>query len=812
LIICHYTNNEIEKKPMNIKTTTLINNVRNSLRHCALAVAAAAGLSVGSVQAQTITTVIDLGTAGNGTSVEARAPLQKIGLGSLPPGSLLRSVALNYRLDAGQPYLGSLGPLFADSNGNNGILMIAGSPNDGNYAKSAATTLPWASGEDYDVGVTASATLTAAQGLPAIDLSNYAVWLQTGWRGTWSGSITLEYDIAPLWIRLDTPANGEAFLSGDVISATATLLETTPATGPYNVKFFTRLLPSGTPVERTPTNTGLVYTADLGALAAGNYEIYSQVTDSATPTPATVTSTTHTFTVSPPLATSITLDAAGSATTYGQSVTLTATVSPIPSGGTVRFFLTNGNYFGTAVAVNTTTGKASLSTTMLEAGSNSIEAEYSGFQIYNQSTTSAAITQTVNKAPLTVRALNAVRRLGIANPAFPYQITGFQNGQNFATSGVTGTPMLASTADIVSPAGDYPITCDLGDLSSSNYDFTFVNGILTVKELADTFSVNFYAYGNMPAAFRPNVLMSQTQPAGFGDWLTPDWSNYEVPWNPTSPLAPVTLNSNKASTATFQYKDGRNGWQSFGEPRTTNLGDGSYNMMGSGVNSTLNFGESAGDYLFDMEMTNIPFAVYDVIFYMRGNDGTVENGTGVIKFNGAADRVFTLKPGAFDGNFVEMVDATTEGNYIVYKNVTGTSFTAQTWGTGPGGANHVGPAGFQIRQVVPAGGFNVWATANAPGQTTSQDHDNDGVQNGIEYFMGQAGSSFTAMPSLNSSNVITWPASSVYAGSYEVQTSPDLVTWTNISPKPAPTGGNINYTLPVSLGKQFVRLLVTPTP
>jgi hypothetical protein len=68
------------------------------------------------------------------------------------------------------------------------------------------------------------------------------------------------------------------------------------------------------------------------------------------------------------------------------------------------------------------------------------------------------------------------------------------------------------------------------------------------------------------------------------------------------------------------------------------------------------------------------------------------------------------------------------------------------------------------------------------------------------------------MPGLDAANTISWPADAAYQGTYEVQTSPDLVTWTNVDPKPLPSGGNLSYLLPTGLGKQFVRLLVTPAP
>jgi hypothetical protein len=118
-----------------------------------------------------------------------------------------------------------------------------------------------------------------------------------------------------------------------------------------------------------------------------------------------------------------------------------------------------------------------------------------------------------------------------------------------------------------------------------------------------------------------------------------------------------------------------------------------------------------------------------------------------------------------------------------------------------------------VAATVSTDDFTSWATTNgATGQTADQDHDNDGVENGVEYFMGQTGSSFTAMNGLDATNTIIWPASATYEGTYEVQTSPDLVTWTNVSPKPVPSGGNLSYTLPTGEDKLFLRLLVTPAP
>ncbi len=389
-------------------------------------------------------------------------------------------------------------------------------------------------------------------------------------------------------------------------------------------------------------------------------------------------------------------------------MTFTATVSPTPTGGTVQFYA-NEAALGSPVSVDTGTGVATYSTTALGAATYTVTAAYSGHWLHVAST-SDVVSQVVDKAPLTVKALNAMRAPNTDNPdPFSYQINGYQNGETLATSGVTGTPALSTDADLSSPLGNYVITCALGSLDSSNYSFTFENGTLTVATLENIFSVNFYVgpdwpYGGLSTdEQKANVKVAPGMPAGMSGWYAPGWLNYLVPWG-GGLQAPVTLTSTKEATATFTLKYFRNGW-TYNGPRSTLLGDGNGNMMDAHINSTLD-----GPYLFDMEVTEIPFPVYDVIFYLGANAAQFGDGTGVIVFNGGAERAFTIKQGAFDGTFTEMVDATTQGNYIIFKDVTGPSFTTQTWGTGgphwpegPAGFNHVGPCGFQIRDATPKG-------------------------------------------------------------------------------------------------------------
>jgi len=692
-----------------MKRRNIINKTRGAFKLFGLAVAVSAAFLTGNAQAATTTQTYDLGSPGSGTTIGVVSYPGSMGnlvpwiaRGTLPAGSILRSVSVNVKLDAAtsDSWTSDLLVYFdavPEDPGIAALLQIGG-----DYSGMVGTVseiVGW-NGGDGGPGTTITETKTAGIDwtgdidLNAVQLSlgnNYAT-------ATWSGTVTVEYDISALSVAVISPAVAQGYPTGTSITATANVLD--PGAFTDTVTFHTTpLAPAGPTVDTLSAGTTSPFTAVLGALPAGTYEIYATVVNTDTP-PGTATSATNTFTVAAGIPTSTTLISSINPSTYGQNVTFTATVSPLPTGGTVQFY-DGASALGIPVAVNTSTGEATYSSTKLGAGTHGITAAYSGHWLHGAST-SALLTQVVDKAQLTVKALNVLRAPNTPNPdPFPYLITGYQNGETLATSGVTGTPTLTTAAVLSSPVGNYDITCAVGSLAAANYSFTtLVNGNLTVAAVANTFSVNFYVgpdwpYGGLTTdEQKANVLVPAGVPAGLGDWYASGWLNFLVPWAPTAPLAPVTLTSTLGSTATFTFKDCRNGW-TYDRARTTLLGDGNGNMMDAHVNSTLDPGD--GSNLFDMEVTDIPFAVYDVIFYMGANKEQYGDGTGVIVFNGGAERGFTVKDGAFDGTFTEMVDATTPGNYIVFTGVTGASFTTQTWGIG---FNHLGPCGFQIRDAV----------------------------------------------------------------------------------------------------------------
>jgi autotransporter-associated beta strand protein len=115
-------------------------------------------------------------------------------------------------------------------------------------------------------------------------------------------------------------------------------------------------------------------------------------------------------------------------------------------------------------------------------------------------------------------------------------------------------------------------------------------------------------------------------------------------------------------------------------------------------------------------------------------------------------------------------------------------------------------------------GYAPWAEANAGGQGPELDFDNDGVPNGIEFFLNAA-PGFTALPTLDATHTITWtnggniPAST-YGTQFVVQTSDNLAHWSNVplaglAANTDGPGGSLAYTHTGS-SPMFVRLKVMP--
>jgi hypothetical protein len=125
----------------------------------------------------------------------------------------------------------------------------------------------------------------------------------------------------------------------------------------------------------------------------------------------------------------------------------------------------------------------------------------------------------------------------------------------------------------------------------------------------------------------------------------------------------------------------------------------------------------------------------------------------------------------------------------------------------------LGTVFFSNDEGTPTGGFAEWATDNAGGGAFDEDFDLDGVKNGIEYFYGETGSSFTANPA-PVNGVISWPRGPNATGvTFKVWKSETLADpWVDVTgDADLSVPGFVKYTLPSGPSaprKLFVRFEV----
>jgi len=162
-----------------------------------------------------------------------------------------------------------------------------------------------------------------------------------------------------------------------------------------------------------------------------------------------------------------------------------------------------------------------------------------------------------------------------------------------------------------------------------------------------------------------------------------------------------------------------------------------------------------------------------------------------------------------------------------YVLATYTSLTGSAFASAP-----TPPAGYTLDYtyqgnkiaLVQAAGYSLWQMANSTAEAINLDHDNDGIANGIEFFLGGTTNTTgftTPLPGVVKpvgTLSVTWTKAATYPGVYGtdfvVEASTTLVgTWTPAALGTGPgeveiTGNNVKYTFPAGT-QNFARLQVT---
>jgi hypothetical protein len=210
----------------------------------------------------------------------------------------------------------------------------------------------------------------------------------------------------------------------------------------------------------------------------------------------------------------------------------------------------------------------------------------------------------------------------------------------------------------------------------------------------ERFSVNLYGYGSgnpgsawaEPSA-QTTVQIGPDDTAGAPGFATSGWQNVLASPGITE------LTSSGGAKAEFNLLKRRNS-SPYHWTRTRNAathGNPNAALLDGKTHGTFDPGDGSLHSVF--EVTEIPFSAYHVAIYLGINQAQSGNGRGTIRINGGEEQAFTLLATEPDGTLVEITDAKTPGNYLVFRGLSGPTLHVETRGDG---FNHLGPAGFQI--------------------------------------------------------------------------------------------------------------------
>jgi autotransporter-associated beta strand protein len=162
--------------------------------------------------------------------------------------------------------------------------------------------------------------------------------------------------------------------------------------------------------------------------------------------------------------------------TYDGGTSLTGKVTITTGVGSETLTYTGA----TVNNANVATANKFINAITLANGSNGGLA--ANYQLPGLTAAAAGInTVSINKATLTVTADDKSRVYGDSNPSLTYTIAGYVNSENATSASITGAPTISTTATAASNVNAYTITSVANNLAASNYQFSYVDGTLTIN-------------------------------------------------------------------------------------------------------------------------------------------------------------------------------------------------------------------------------------------------------------------------------------------------------------------------------------------
>ncbi len=255
-------------------------------------------------------------------------------------------------------------------------------------------------------------------------------------------------------ITLDvSPAGSSTY--GDTVTITATL---TPPDEATSVTFY-----DGTTVLGTAPVVGNTATFSSSTLQAGSYLFIGETAETANYFPATSAPVAHTVNKAPR---SIALTVSPSPSTYGDSVTLTATLSPAAEAATVEFY-DGAVLLGSSPVVS---GSASFTTSAFNAGTHILTASTSETTNY-LGATSAPASHLVNKAsPVFSNLTSPTIVVGTASVTVSGTISA---GSVIPTGNVTITVAATAYVAAIDGSGNFSVSVATGSLAVGTHPIAF---------------------------------------------------------------------------------------------------------------------------------------------------------------------------------------------------------------------------------------------------------------------------------------------------------------------------------------------------